>query len=119
MSPPVLEVGKPHVFLATPATELEPIFSPDGRWIGYFSTVSEGTAQVFAKPPFDPVARGEYRRPAVRDPSGRAPNTSCCINAASRSSSFPIVSTETHFVPASRSVVKRDAGARCDTDAIL
>ena len=29
--------GKPIVFLSTPATEADPVFSPDGRWIAYRS----------------------------------------------------------------------------------
>ena len=29
--------GKPTVFLSTPAHEVLPMFSPDGRWIAYFS----------------------------------------------------------------------------------
>src|SRR5262252_5172581 len=32
--------GKPTVFLNTPAVELSPMFSPDGRWIAYQSNES-------------------------------------------------------------------------------
>jgi serine/threonine-protein kinase len=35
--------GKPSVFLGTPAQELGPMFSPDGRFIAYFSTEAGGS----------------------------------------------------------------------------
>jgi serine/threonine-protein kinase len=41
--------GKPTVFLSTPANEVEPMFSPDGRWIAYSSNES-GRAEVFVRP---------------------------------------------------------------------
>jgi serine/threonine-protein kinase len=41
--------GKPSVFLSTPALEVEPMFSPDGRWIAYFSFES-GQFDVFVRP---------------------------------------------------------------------
>jgi eukaryotic-like serine/threonine-protein kinase len=41
--------GKPSVFLSTPAIEVEPMFSPDGRWISYFSNES-GQFEVFVRP---------------------------------------------------------------------
>ena len=41
--------GKPVVFLSTPAVELEPMFSPDGKWIAYFSNES-GRFEVFVRP---------------------------------------------------------------------
>jgi Tol biopolymer transport system component len=41
--------GAPTVFLSTPATETEPMFSPDGRWIAYQSNES-GTGQVYVRP---------------------------------------------------------------------
>jgi len=41
--------GKPSVFLSTPANELEPMFSPDGRWIAYASNES-GRYEVFVRP---------------------------------------------------------------------
>jgi serine/threonine-protein kinase len=41
--------GKPSVFLSTPANEVEPMFSPDGRWIAYFSNES-GQSEVFVRP---------------------------------------------------------------------
>jgi serine/threonine protein kinase/Tol biopolymer transport system component len=41
--------GKAFVFLATPAGEREPVFSPDGRWIAYSSTES-GPAEVYVRP---------------------------------------------------------------------
>ena len=41
--------GKPSVFLSTPAAEIVPMFSPDGRWIAYFSNES-GQYEVFVRP---------------------------------------------------------------------
>jgi serine/threonine-protein kinase len=41
--------GKPSVFLNTPASEVEPMFSPDGRWIAYASNES-GRYEVFVRP---------------------------------------------------------------------
>ena len=41
--------GKPSVFLSTPATEYEPMFSPDGRWIAYNSD-EFGRFEVFVRP---------------------------------------------------------------------
>jgi serine/threonine-protein kinase len=43
-----LRAGKPEVFLQTPATELAPSFSPDGRWMAYYSNES-GTFQVYVR----------------------------------------------------------------------
>jgi dipeptidyl aminopeptidase/acylaminoacyl peptidase len=43
------KIGTPVPFLNTPATEMEPMFSPDGRWIAYFSGES-GRNQVFVAP---------------------------------------------------------------------
>jgi serine/threonine-protein kinase len=41
--------GKPTTFLATPAAELEPTFSPDGKWIAYASTEA-GRAEIYVRP---------------------------------------------------------------------
>src|SRR5262249_37296610 len=41
--------GKPSVFLNTPAREMEPMFSPDGRWIASMSNES-GRFEVFVRP---------------------------------------------------------------------
>jgi serine/threonine-protein kinase len=41
--------GKPTVFLGTAAAELEPTFSPDGRWIAYTSTEA-GRLDVYVRP---------------------------------------------------------------------
>jgi serine/threonine-protein kinase len=43
--------GKPTVFLGTPALEVAPMFSPDGRFIAYFSTEAGGTSfDVYVRP---------------------------------------------------------------------
>jgi Tol biopolymer transport system component len=41
--------GKPEVFRATPANEVDPAFSPDGRWLAYTSAES-GEPQVYVRP---------------------------------------------------------------------
>src|SRR5262249_53590645 len=41
--------GKPTAFLSTPASESEPMFSPDGRWIAYTSE-EPGRSEVFVRP---------------------------------------------------------------------
>ena len=43
-----LRAGKPQVFLQTPANELYPAFSPDGRWIAYRSTES-GNSEIYVR----------------------------------------------------------------------
>jgi serine/threonine-protein kinase len=41
--------GKPTVFLHSPFDKVEPMFSPDGRWIAYQSNES-GRAEVYVRP---------------------------------------------------------------------
>ena len=41
--------GKPTIFLNTAFVEMEPAFSPDGRWIAYTSNES-GTVEVYVRP---------------------------------------------------------------------
>jgi Tol biopolymer transport system component len=43
-----LRAGKPEIFLQTPATERQPSFSPDGRWLAYASDES-GTSQIYVR----------------------------------------------------------------------
>ena len=43
------KLGKPEPFLATPSVEVQPVFSPDGRWIAYLSLES-GSAEVYVRP---------------------------------------------------------------------
>jgi serine/threonine-protein kinase len=42
--------GTAREFLATPATELSPMFSPNGRWIMYRSTEAGGRLEVYVRP---------------------------------------------------------------------
>ena len=44
-----LRLGKAELFLGTPFTEVNPAFSPDGRWLAYASTES-GTREVYVRP---------------------------------------------------------------------
>ena len=48
--------GKPEVFLQTPFREQEPMFSPDGRWIGYQSDES-GRNEIYIRPYPGPGAK--------------------------------------------------------------
>jgi Tol biopolymer transport system component len=48
--------GKPEVFLRTPAVEIDPAFSPDGRWIAYGS--NEGSKPEVYVRPFPPDPSG-------------------------------------------------------------
>jgi len=41
--------GKPKVFLGSPFNDVGPVFSPDGRWLAYFSTES-GRFEVYVRP---------------------------------------------------------------------
>ena len=41
--------GKPTVFLDTPFTEQEGMFSPDGRWLAYASNET-GTSEIYVRP---------------------------------------------------------------------
>ena len=41
--------GEPTVFLNSPAVEVDPAFSPDGRWLAYSSNES-GRMEVYARP---------------------------------------------------------------------
>ena len=43
------KTGQPTPFVNTPFVELYPAFSPDGRWIAYFSNES-GSAEVYVRP---------------------------------------------------------------------
>ena len=42
--------GKPTVFLSTPASEIYPMFSPDGRWIAYASNEAGANFDVYVRP---------------------------------------------------------------------
>jgi serine/threonine-protein kinase len=41
--------GRPELFLRTPFAEVQPIFSPDGRWLAYMSLES-GRTEVYVRP---------------------------------------------------------------------
>lgn len=44
-----ISVGKPTNVYGTPATETEPVFSPDGNWMSYASSQS-GSGQLYVRP---------------------------------------------------------------------
>ena len=71
--------GKPTTFLATPSGEFGPQFSPDGRFIAYFSNEAGGSGyDVYVRPTQAPAARGESRRATAPGLDGRAPRANCC-----------------------------------------
>jgi Tol biopolymer transport system component len=43
------KAGRPEVFLDSPGTDVDPAFSPDGKWLAYASSES-GDYQVFVRP---------------------------------------------------------------------
>jgi Tol biopolymer transport system component len=67
-------LGKLDVFVGTPFTELDPAFSPDGRWLAYASNES-GTFEIYVRPFPGPggrwqISTGVNGRP-VWSPDGR------------------------------------------------
>ena len=57
----------PSVFLNTAASEREPMFSPDGRWLAYVSGTS-GRGDVYVRPFPGPAQRCRFLR-AAADPT--------------------------------------------------
>ena len=53
------KAGKPELFLRTPANELAPRFSPDGRWIAYRSDES-GSNEIYVRP-FRAASGGKWQ----------------------------------------------------------
>jgi serine/threonine-protein kinase len=49
------KAGKPELFLGTPAQEVNPTFSPDGRWIAFRSNET-GAYEIYVRP--FPARRG-------------------------------------------------------------
>ena len=45
-----LRAGKPEPFAVTAADEIQPVFSPDGKWIAYASSESEDNFGVYVRP---------------------------------------------------------------------
>ncbi len=62
--------GDPEPFVATPFSDRDPAFSPDGRWVAYSSDES-GAAEVYVRP--FPAAGGRWQ---VSDGGGRFPTWS-------------------------------------------
>jgi serine/threonine-protein kinase len=52
------KAGKPELFLRTPANEVGPTFSPDGRWVAYRSNES-GIDEIYVRP-FPPGSGGKW-----------------------------------------------------------
>jgi serine/threonine-protein kinase len=53
------KAGKPEPFLRTPANELLPQFSPDGRWIAYRSEET-GSSEIYVRP-FPAASKGKWQ----------------------------------------------------------
>jgi hypothetical protein len=52
--------GKPEPFLRTKSSELEPVFSPDGRWIAYRSNES-GVFELYVRPSQNSAGGGKWQ----------------------------------------------------------
>ena len=66
--------GEAELFLGTPSVEIDPMFSPDGRWLAYQSNES-GAMEVYARPFPGPggkwmISNGGGGRP-MWSPNGR------------------------------------------------
>jgi Tol biopolymer transport system component len=60
--------GKPTVFLNSPADEVEPMFSPDGRWLAYHSNES-GRFEIFVRPFPGPGGKWQISTPGGAYPT--------------------------------------------------
>jgi len=67
--------GRPEAFLSTPASETEPAFSPDGRWMAYTSDET-GTPEVYVRPYQDAGAVGYGGRWRISANGGKSPQWS-------------------------------------------
>ncbi len=77
--------GKPTVFLSTPAIEVVPMFSPDGRWIAYVSNEAGGSVlDVYVRPFPGPGGRWRVSTAAAAIRGGRPPRTNCCSASSSQ-----------------------------------
>jgi Tol biopolymer transport system component len=71
------KAGAPELFLATPSDDVEPAFSPDGRWLAY-SSGEAGTYEIYVRPfPQPQAVSGRFRPAADAFPSGRTRPRSC------------------------------------------
>ncbi len=66
------KAGTPSPFLQTPANELQPVFSPDGRWVAYVSNAVGGQRAVFVRP-YPVSAKAPERRWQVSTGAGDLP----------------------------------------------
>ena len=66
--------GTPTVFLNSAAMEREPMFSPDGRWLAYFSDTS-GRGEVYVRPFPGPAPRCRFQRAGEAPRHGRGKTT--------------------------------------------
>jgi serine/threonine-protein kinase len=62
-----LRAGRPENFLQTPAVELQPAFSTDGRWLAYTSNES-GTYQVYVRAFPDKGGKWQISNAGARHP---------------------------------------------------
>ena len=83
--------GKPTVFLGTPATEVAPMFSPDGRFIAYFSNEAGGASiDVYVRP-----SQGSGGKWRVSTEGGAYPRWSATTNELL----FQFQNTQVWFAP--------------------
>ena len=62
------KAGAPELFVATPSDDVEPAFSPDGRWLAY-SSGEAGMYEIYVRP-FPPTTGGKWQ---VSSGGGRFP----------------------------------------------
>jgi len=83
------QAGKPERFLKTAVEEINPVFSPDGKWVAYHSSEAGGM-EVFVRP-FVPGAFGQggrWQSPKAMPGRqfGRAMAASCSTHPATAKS---------------------------------
>jgi Tol biopolymer transport system component len=64
------KLGKPEPFVITPQADVDPAFSPDGKWLAYTSGQSSGGYQTYVRP-FPAGAKGGQVQ--ISSESGRFP----------------------------------------------
>ena len=62
-----VKLGRPELFLGTPFTEDDPVFSPDGHWLAYVSSES-GRFEVYVRPFPGPGGRWQISTGSATSP---------------------------------------------------
>lgn len=111
--------GKPYPFLASSFSEVDPMFSPDGRWLAYQSNET-GRTEVYVSRFPALVASGRSRSPTAVCRPGHAAGTSCSTpRPLSRSWRCLTPPMETRSRPRSRGCGRRGLLCRARAAARL